>query len=219
MFWYFLVLQVLPLHMGEELPIITLNKEQTFYVRQSWDGKCFKVLSPDTFSKLKEANKERCVTTNSSKTIIPSDILTPVKRETQSVVQSATKPKNTDMQVESKHSVSKSSLAKERHSQRVANNDTKTPTARKKLELNSMYMAIFCPFSSSVCVLCFSLLASSNNCNIQHQYLWFPCSVFGISPSLVGRHITCLSRLLFQALYCLYPTAAANALFVSDKSK
>ncbi|NXU42703.1 ORC1 protein, partial [Drymodes brunneopygia] len=130
-------IMVLPLHLGEELPIMTLNKEQTFYVKQSWDGKCFKVLSPDTFSKLKEANKKRGVITNSSKAFIPSDNLTPVKRETESVVQSATKPKNVDMEIESKHSVSKSSLAKERHSQRVANNDTKTPTARKKLELNS----------------------------------------------------------------------------------
>ncbi|NXT05825.1 ORC1 protein, partial [Prunella fulvescens] len=130
-------IMVLPLHLGEELPIITLNKEQTFYVRQSWDGKCFKVLSPDTFSKLKEANKKRGVITNSSKAFIPSDILTPVKKETESVVRSATKPKNADMEIESKHSTSKSSLAKERHSQRVANNDIKTPTARKKLELNS----------------------------------------------------------------------------------
>ncbi|NXQ18230.1 ORC1 protein, partial [Peucedramus taeniatus] len=130
-------IMVLPLHLGEELPIITLNKEQTFYVRQSWDGKCFKVLSPDTFSKLKEANKKRGVITNSSKAFISSDILTPVKKETENVVRSATKPKNADMEIESKHSTSKSSLAKERHSQRVANNDIKTPTARKKLELNS----------------------------------------------------------------------------------
>ncbi|NXQ56714.1 ORC1 protein, partial [Anthoscopus minutus] len=130
-------IMVLPLHLGEELPIITSNKEQTFYVKQAWDGKCFKVLSPDTFSKLKEANKKRGVITNSSKAFIPSDILTPLKKETESAVRSATKPKNIDMEIESKHSSSKSSLAKGRHSQRVANNDIKTPTARKKLELNS----------------------------------------------------------------------------------
>ncbi|NXN80221.1 ORC1 protein, partial [Bombycilla garrulus] len=130
-------IMVLPLHLGEELPIITLNKEQTFYVKLSWDGKCFKVLSPDTFSKLKDANKKRGVITNSSKAFIPSDILTPVKKEKESVVQSTTETKNGDMEIESKHSSSKSSLAKERHSQRVANNDIKTPTARKKLELNS----------------------------------------------------------------------------------
>ncbi|NWZ69608.1 ORC1 protein, partial [Acrocephalus arundinaceus] len=130
-------IMVLPLHLGEELPMITLNKEQTFYVKQSWDGKCFKVLSPDTFSKLKEANKKRGVITNSSKASFPSDTITPVKKETESVLRSATKPKNVDLEIESKHSASKSSLAKERHSRRVANNDIKTPTARKKLELNS----------------------------------------------------------------------------------
>ncbi|NWH87739.1 ORC1 protein, partial [Aegithalos caudatus] len=130
-------IMVLPLHLGEELPITTLNKEQTFYVKQSWDGKCFKVLSPDTFSKLKEANKKRGIITNSPKAFIPSDDLTPVKKETESVLRSATKPKITDMEIESKHSASKSSLAKKRHSQRVANNDIRTPTARKKLELSS----------------------------------------------------------------------------------
>ncbi|NXY25050.1 ORC1 protein, partial [Atrichornis clamosus] len=130
-------IMVIPLHLGEELPIITLNKEQTFYVKQSWDGKCFKALSLDTFSKLKEANKKRGVISNSSKSFIPSDILTPPKKETESVVRSATKQKNVELQIESKHSASKSSLAKERHSQRVSNNDVKTPTARKKLELNS----------------------------------------------------------------------------------
>uniref|UniRef100_A0A8C3R1B6 Origin recognition complex subunit 1 n=1 Tax=Cyanoderma ruficeps TaxID=181631 RepID=A0A8C3R1B6_9PASS len=130
-------IMVLPLHLGEELPTITLNKEQTFYVKQSWDGKCFKVLSPDTFSKLKEANRKRDVITNSSKAFVPSDIFTPVKKEMEGVLRSATKPKNIDMEIESKHSASKSSLAKERHSQRVANSDIKTPTARKKLELSS----------------------------------------------------------------------------------
>ncbi|NXD21026.1 ORC1 protein, partial [Spelaeornis formosus] len=128
---------VLPLPLDEEIPNIILNKEQTFYVKQSWDGKGFKVLSPDTFSKLTEANKKRGVITNPPKTFIPSDILTPVKKETEHDVRSATKPKTVDMQIESKHSDSKSSLAKERHSQRVTNNDIKTPTARKKLELNS----------------------------------------------------------------------------------
>ncbi|NWW72853.1 ORC1 protein, partial [Climacteris rufus] len=130
-------IMVMPLHLGEEVPITTLNKEQTFYVKQSWDGKCFKPLSPDTFSKLKEANKKRGVIPNSSKSCIPLDTLTPVKKETESVVRSATKPKNVELGIESKHSASKSSLAKERHSHRAANNDIKTPTARKKLELNS----------------------------------------------------------------------------------
>ncbi|XP_074454806.1 origin recognition complex subunit 1 [Larus michahellis] len=128
-------IRVIPLHLGEELPI-SLNKEQTFYVKQSWDGKCFKALSPDTFSKLKEANKKRGGIPDSSNSFIPSDIVSPLKKETDSVVRSATKPKNVELEIESKHSASKSSLAKERHSRRVANG-MKTPTARKKLQLNS----------------------------------------------------------------------------------
>ncbi|KFQ05417.1 Origin recognition complex subunit 1, partial [Leptosomus discolor] len=126
---------VMPLHLGEELPI-TLNKEQNFYVKQSWDGKCFKALSPDTFSKLKEANKKGGGIPNSSNSFIPLDIISPLKKETECVLWSATKPKNVELEIESKHSASKSSLAKERHSQRVANG-IKTPTARKKLQLNS----------------------------------------------------------------------------------
>ncbi|KAM9280759.1 origin recognition complex subunit 1 isoform 1-T4 [Cariama cristata] len=121
---------VIPLQLGEELPI-TSNKEQTFYVKQSWDGKCFKALSPDTFCKLKGGGIP-----DSSNSFIPSDIVSPLKEEPKSVVRSATKTKNVELEIESKHSASKSSLAKERHSQRVANG-IKTPTARKKLQLNS----------------------------------------------------------------------------------
>ncbi|KFV58501.1 Origin recognition complex subunit 1 [Tyto alba] len=128
-------IMVIPLQLGEELPI-TLNKEQTFYVKQSWDGKCFKALSPDTFSKLKEAKKKGGGIPNSSDSFIPSDMVSPLKKETEKVVWSVTKPKNVELEIESKHSASKSSLAKERHSQRVANG-IKTPTARKKLQLNS----------------------------------------------------------------------------------
>ncbi|XP_059678218.1 origin recognition complex subunit 1 [Gavia stellata] len=126
---------VIPLHLGEELPI-ALNKEQTFYVKQSWDGKCFKTLSPDTFSKLKEANKKGGGIPRSSKLSLPLDIISPLKEETEIVARSATKLKNVELEIESKHSASKSSLAKERHSQRVANG-LKTPSARKKLQLNS----------------------------------------------------------------------------------
>ncbi|XP_010002326.1 PREDICTED: origin recognition complex subunit 1 [Chaetura pelagica] len=126
---------VIPLHLGEEPPI-TLNKEQIFYVKQSWDGKCFKALSPDTFSKLKEANKKGGGIPDSSNSVIPSDIVTPSKKEREGVVRSATKPKSVELEIESKHSASKSSIAKERHSQRMVNG-IKTPTAKKKLELNS----------------------------------------------------------------------------------
>ncbi|KQK85442.1 origin recognition complex subunit 1 [Amazona aestiva] len=83
---------------------------------------------------LKGANKKGGGILNSSNSFIPSDIISPLKKETESVVRSATKP--VELGIESKHSASKSSLAKERHSQREANG-SKTPTARKKLQLNS----------------------------------------------------------------------------------
>uniref|UniRef100_A0A8C3B4S5 Origin recognition complex subunit 1 n=1 Tax=Cairina moschata TaxID=8855 RepID=A0A8C3B4S5_CAIMO len=134
---------VIPLHPKEELPI-TLNKEKIFYVKQSWDGKCFKALSSDTFSKLKEANRKGDGVPNSLNSFVPLDISS-MKEETKKVARSVMKTKNVEVEIESKHSASKSSLSKERHSQRVANG-IKTPTARKKLQLNSMYMAIFCPF-------------------------------------------------------------------------
>ncbi|XP_069719232.1 origin recognition complex subunit 1 isoform X1 [Phaenicophaeus curvirostris] len=126
---------VLPLHLGEQPPVSS-NKEEIFYVKRSWDGRCFKALSPGTFSKLKEANKKGGGILNSSNSIITLDTISPLKKETDRVVRSATKEKNVELEMESKHSASKSSVAKERHSQRMANG-LKTPTARKKLQLNS----------------------------------------------------------------------------------
>lgn len=195
MFWCF---QVIPLHLGEELPI-PLNKEQTFYVKQSWDGKCFKDLSPDTFCKLKEANKKGGGIPNSSNSFIPSDIISPLKKETERIVRSATKPKNVELEIESKHSASKSSLAKERHSQRVANG-IKTPTARKKLQLNSMYIAIFCPFGSFEC----SMFCASSFWVVQTMVI-FNISIFSYLIQTLGLaqalwvHQLFVLCLLFQA--------------------
>uniref|UniRef100_A0A8C4UKF0 Origin recognition complex subunit 1 n=1 Tax=Falco tinnunculus TaxID=100819 RepID=A0A8C4UKF0_FALTI len=137
---------VIPLLLGEELPI-TLNKKQTFCVKQSWDGKCFTTLSSDTFLKLKEASKKGGNSPNSSSSFTPSGIVSLLKKETESVVQSATK--NDELEIQSKHGDSKSSVRKKRCSQGVANS-TRTPTARKKLQLNGMYTVI-CPFSSFEC--------------------------------------------------------------------
>ncbi|XP_055580613.1 origin recognition complex subunit 1 [Falco cherrug] len=123
---------VIPLHLEEELPI-TLNKKQTFCVKQSWDGKCFKTLSSDTFLKLKEASKKGGNSPNSSSSFTPSGIVSLLKKETESVVQSATK--NDELEVQSKHGDSKSSVRKKGCSQGVANS-TRTLTARKKLQLN-----------------------------------------------------------------------------------
>uniref|UniRef100_A0A8B9TKK3 Origin recognition complex subunit 1 n=1 Tax=Anas platyrhynchos TaxID=8839 RepID=A0A8B9TKK3_ANAPL len=112
-----LVCMVIPLHPKEELPI-TLNKEKIFYVKQSWDGKCFKALSSDTFSKLKEANKKGDGILNSLNSFVPLDIVSSMKEETKKVARSVMKTKNVEVEIESKHSASKSSLSKERHSQR-----------------------------------------------------------------------------------------------------
>lgn len=122
-------------------------------MKQSWDGKCFKVLSPHTFSKLNEANKKGDGIPNSFSSFVPSDITSSVKKETKKVAWSASKPKNAEMEIESKHSASKSSLSKKRHSLRI-DNGTRNPTARKKLDLNSMYMSymcVFCPFGCFEC--------------------------------------------------------------------
>lgn len=131
-------------------------------MKQSWDGKCFKALSSDTFSKLKEANKKGDGILNSLNSFVPLDIISSMKEETKKVARSVTKTKNVEVEIESKHSASKSSLSKERHSQRVANG-TKTPTARKKLQLNSMYMAIFWPFGFECSMFCASSFLGSLN--------------------------------------------------------
>uniref|UniRef100_A0A8C3RPD6 Origin recognition complex subunit 1 n=1 Tax=Chelydra serpentina TaxID=8475 RepID=A0A8C3RPD6_CHESE len=99
--------KVIPLAPEEVVPVRSKGK-QIFFVKESWDGKCFKPLSPGLLSELKEAEKKK---------------------------------RNIQMEIESRHSASKSSLSKERHSQRVANG-INTPGARKKLQLNSMYTAI-----------------------------------------------------------------------------
>uniref|UniRef100_A0A8B9ES62 Origin recognition complex subunit 1 n=1 Tax=Anser cygnoides TaxID=8845 RepID=A0A8B9ES62_ANSCY len=177
---------VIPLHPKEELPI-TLNKEKIFYVKQSWDGKCFKALSTDTFSKLKDANKKGDGIPNSLNSFVPLDIISSMKKETKKVVRSVMKTKNVEVEIESKHSASKSSLSKERYSQRVANG-TKTPTARKKLQLNSMYMAIFCPFG-------------------------FECSVFRASSflgSLSSGNTVFLATLFNRIAYSLLKTHAIS---------
>uniref|UniRef100_A0A8B9TIR1 Origin recognition complex subunit 1 n=1 Tax=Anas platyrhynchos TaxID=8839 RepID=A0A8B9TIR1_ANAPL len=123
---------VIPLHPKEELPI-TLNKEKIFYVKQSWDGKCFKALSSDTFSKLKEANKKGDGILNSLNSFVPLDIVSSMKEETKKVARSVMKTKNVEVEIESKHSASKSSLSKERHSQRKLQLNSPTRFPQNKL--------------------------------------------------------------------------------------
>ncbi|XP_015726053.1 origin recognition complex subunit 1 [Coturnix japonica] len=126
---------VVPLRLKDELPT-RLKKEKIFCVKQSWDGKCFKALSPHTFTKLNEANKKGDGVPNTFNSSVPSDIVSSVKKDNKKASWSATKQKNVEMEIESKHSASKSSLSKKTHSLRTAN-EFKNPSARKKLELNS----------------------------------------------------------------------------------
>ncbi|KAM6262286.1 origin recognition complex subunit 1-like [Porphyrio hochstetteri] len=87
---------LVPLHLWEELPA-TSEKTETFYVKQSWDGKCFKDLTPEIFSKLKGSNKEGH---GISKTFIPLDTGTPVKKEPEPIEESATNLENTELGIE-----------------------------------------------------------------------------------------------------------------------
>uniref|UniRef100_A0A8C3XIT1 Origin recognition complex subunit 1 n=1 Tax=Chelydra serpentina TaxID=8475 RepID=A0A8C3XIT1_CHESE len=130
--------KVIPLAPEEVVPVRSKGK-QIFFVKESWDGKCFKPLSPGLLSELKEAEKKKRVGSPTPLTdcqVFPSDFICSLKAETDRVTRSTMKTKNIQMEIESRHSASKSSLSKERHSQRVANG-INTPGARKKLQLNS----------------------------------------------------------------------------------
>ncbi|TFK10195.1 Origin recognition complex subunit 1 [Platysternon megacephalum] len=130
--------KVIPLAPKEAVPVRS-NGKQIFFVKESWDGKCFKPLSPGLLSELKEVEKNKRVGSPSPLTdcqVSPSDSICSLKAETDRVTRSTMKTKNIQMEIESRHSASKSSLSKERHSQRVANG-INTPGARKKLQLNS----------------------------------------------------------------------------------
>ncbi|CAM5162736.1 unnamed protein product [Natator depressus] len=130
--------KVIPLAPEEAVPVRS-NGKQIFFVKESWDGKCFKPLSPGLLSELKEAEKKKRVGSPSPLTdcqVFSSDFICSLKTETNRVTRSTMKTKNIQMEIESRHSASKSSLSKERHSQRVANG-INTPGARKKLQLNS----------------------------------------------------------------------------------
>ncbi|XP_074858978.1 origin recognition complex subunit 1 [Carettochelys insculpta] len=130
--------EVIPLALEEAVPLRS-NRKQTFFVRESWDGKCFKPLSPGLLSELKEPEKKKKAGSPGPLTdcqVFPTNSICSLKLETDRVTRSAMKMKNIHMEIESRHSASKSSLSKERHSQRVANG-INTPGARKKLELNS----------------------------------------------------------------------------------
>uniref|UniRef100_A0A674I0P0 Origin recognition complex subunit 1 n=1 Tax=Terrapene triunguis TaxID=2587831 RepID=A0A674I0P0_9SAUR len=166
--------KVIPLAPKEAVPVRS-NRKQIFFVKESWDGKCFKPLSPGSLSELKEAEKNKRVGSPSPLTDCQtSDFICSLKAETDRVTRSTVKTKNVQMEIESRHSASKSSLSKERHSQRVANG-INTPGARKKLQLNSMYTAILYPIQKMV-----SNINTSNT--MQNLLLVFEGFDFSLQP-------------------------------------
>ncbi|XP_077189856.1 origin recognition complex subunit 1 isoform X2 [Paroedura picta] len=124
---------VIPLSPNEVLPIV-LQDEEMLFVRASWNGKKFKPLLPELLTELKDSVKLKNNATNftTEDQVTPSRTACSVEAEIRRVTRSS---KN-EMEAESKHSNAKSSLSKERCSQRVAN-QTHTPSAKKKLQLNS----------------------------------------------------------------------------------
>lgn len=114
--------------------------EQMFFLRKSWNGKMFKPLSPTVLAELKSSVKMKSIDMNFSTHchLTPSRNICSLEVEMGRLTRSTRKSKNAAaVDVESRHSSSKSSVSKERHSERLANGVT-TPGAKKKLQLNSM---------------------------------------------------------------------------------
>ncbi|KAJ6662531.1 hypothetical protein lerEdw1_011667 [Lerista edwardsae] len=128
---------VIPLSQDEALPV-TSKDEQMFFLRESWNGKNFKPLSPTLLAELKGSVKMKSNDMNFSTHYhsTPSRNSCSLEAEMGRITRSTRKSKNAAMDVESRHSTSKSSVSKERHSERLANGVI-TPGAKKKLQLNS----------------------------------------------------------------------------------
>ncbi|XP_053104041.1 origin recognition complex subunit 1 [Hemicordylus capensis] len=124
---------VIPLSLDEALP----KDKQMFFVRESWNGKSFKPLPPSLLAELKDSVKMKRSDTNIAADyhLTPSSTACLLRVETEKVTRSTGKSKNR-ADIESKHSTFKSSLAKERHFQRIANG-INTSGAKKKLQLNT----------------------------------------------------------------------------------
>ncbi|XP_066480711.1 origin recognition complex subunit 1 [Tiliqua scincoides] len=127
---------VIPLSSGEALPAMSKD-EQIFFVRESWNGKKFRSLSPTVLAELKGSVKMKSNVVNFATEYhsTPSSTICSLEVEMGRITRSTRKNKNA-VDIESRHSTSKSSVSKERHSQRMANGIV-TPGAKKKLQLNS----------------------------------------------------------------------------------
>ncbi|KAH0618614.1 hypothetical protein JD844_017989 [Phrynosoma platyrhinos] len=130
---------VVPLSPWEVLPVGS-EDEKIFFIRKSWDGRRFKPLSPTLLAELKDSlkirNKDMDFAAEYHQT--PSRTVCSLGVEPEDVTWNAREDLKSAAHIESRYSASKSSLAKRRHSQRIANGNH-TPGAKKKLQLNSMY--------------------------------------------------------------------------------
>ncbi|XP_060087799.1 origin recognition complex subunit 1 [Heteronotia binoei] len=123
---------VIPLSPSEVLPAV-LHNEKLLFVRKSWNGKKLKPLLPSVLAELKDSVKMKTNVMNftTEYQVTPSRTACSAEAKTRRVTRS-----KKEMEAESKHSNAKSSLSKERCSQRVASS-MNTPAAKKKLQLNS----------------------------------------------------------------------------------
>uniref|UniRef100_A0A803SQ44 Origin recognition complex subunit 1 n=1 Tax=Anolis carolinensis TaxID=28377 RepID=A0A803SQ44_ANOCA len=128
---------VIPLSPWETLPAGS-NDEKIFFIRKCWDGKRFKPLPPAVLAELKDTVKLKSnnMIFSIECHLTPSRTICPLAAEPEQVLQSIRNDVKNTPEVESRHSASKSSLAKRRYSQRIANGNH-TPAVKKKLQLNS----------------------------------------------------------------------------------
>ncbi|XP_042317433.1 origin recognition complex subunit 1 isoform X2 [Sceloporus undulatus] len=128
---------VIPLSPWEVLPVGSKD-EKIFFIRKSWDGRRFKPLPPELLAELKGSvkikSKDIDFATEYHQT--PSRTVCSLRVEPEHATWNAREDLKSTADRESRYSVSKSSLAKQKHSQRIANG-IHTPGAKKKLQLNS----------------------------------------------------------------------------------
>uniref|UniRef100_A0A803T3V6 Origin recognition complex subunit 1 n=1 Tax=Anolis carolinensis TaxID=28377 RepID=A0A803T3V6_ANOCA len=113
---------VIPLSPWETLPAGS-NDEKIFFIRKCWDGKRFKPLPPAVLAELKDTVKLKSnnMIFSIECHLTPSRTICPLAAEPEQVLQSIRNDVKNTPEVESRHSASKSSLAKRRYSQRIAN--------------------------------------------------------------------------------------------------
>uniref|UniRef100_A0ABM5G7T9 Origin recognition complex subunit 1 n=1 Tax=Pogona vitticeps TaxID=103695 RepID=A0ABM5G7T9_9SAUR len=129
---------VIPLSPHELLPVMPKDV-QIFFIRKSWDGKKFKPLSPRLLAELKDTVKMKSTDVNFATEyhLTPKHNVCSLEVEPELFIHSARKSQKSTLEVESRHTASKSSLVKQRRSERIAKGNH-TPGAKKKLQLNNI---------------------------------------------------------------------------------